>query len=189
MRKVIISLVLLILMSQFALAIGASFPIPTLIEVESGNFERFTYQIQGTDFPLTCREEVTESNGLIIEFDESEKIVNAKESLNVFGSARAPDELPNGEYTALFNIICTQSQGPDENTAGAAIKFEKRNFPINVVVVGARTRENYPEIPKPAKFPEIPPYYYIIILVIIIALILWYKHEKKEQEWTKPRKL
>jgi len=188
MDKITLSIILLVLISQVVLALGTSNPVPTNIEIAEGKSERFVYQVQAGDIPIICDEEVTESGGLEIEFDETEKIAASKESINVYGTVKAPPGIEGGKHIATFCVVCKPQEIIVEGT-GSSIEFRNCDLPINVEVVGQRTRENNPLLQqKPFKIPQIPFYYYLIIIAILIIIIVWYKYEKGKGEWTTVRR-
>lgn len=192
MNKIIIIYgITFVFLIQLVLAVGVNYPLPSEIQLTLGESERFNFGLQTPPTaPVSCSFEVTDSAGLEIQFDE--EVVDVTEiKKNVLGTVTAPEDTFNGKHTVKFCTICSALSTGDTTTQGSGVKFKTCDIPINVEVVGARTRENLPEFPekeKPMKLSEIPLYYYLIILIILIALIMWYRHDKKSQDWTKSRK-
>ncbi len=183
-NKILLYILILVLTNQIVFAIGISFPIPSEIEISPGESERFFYQIQHGGLPVSCTEQITDAEGLEIRFDENVKILKEGNGKSFYGSVIAPEDITNGDRIVKFCVTCTPLNVDIAGQQGAGMQFINCGIPINVKVIGERTRKNVPEIPsleEPFKIPEIPIYYYIIVILVLILLIIWYKYEKKEK--------
>jgi len=187
---IIYPFVLVIILSSFVLATGVTYPSPPDIELTPGQSERFRFSIQSGLEESVCSYQITDPTIIDVQFDEKEIVIEGNRRHNVFGTVTVPEDAQNGEYITKFCAGCNPT---NVEGTGSPLVFRTCELPIKVNVVGARTRENMKvelEAPeKPIKIPTTPVTIFIIIILILIALILWYKHEKKQQEWTKPRKL
>ncbi|MBS3149345.1 hypothetical protein J4455_01455 [Candidatus Woesearchaeota archaeon] len=166
MNKTITYIAIILVLMNFVVA-GVVFPIPDL-ELKPGESGRFQFLITGSP-PLKCTVNPDHKTPLNVEFDNMEVIIESQ-SQPYFGTITAPKDTKYGKYTETFCVSC-EALGEG---GGSSLRQSFCDVPINVEVVGERTKENiqFPEKPK-EKIDAIAIIGLIVLIILIIVLILF----------------
>lgn len=166
MNKTMIYFVMVLVVINFVNA-GVVFPIPDL-ELRPRDSGRFQFLITGSP-PLKCSVSVDHKTPLIVEFDNSEVIIESQ-SQPYYGSVKVPEDMAFGKYKETFCVSCE----PLGEGGGSALRQSVCDVPINVEVVGERTRDNiqFPEKPK-EKIDFVAIVGLIVLIILVIILILF----------------
>ena len=166
MNKIIIYSIIILVFINFVNA-GVVFPIPDL-QLKPGETGRFQFLITGSP-PLKCTVNTDHKTPLNVEFDNIEVIIESQ-SQPYYGSVKVSENTAFGKYKETFCVSCE----PLGEGGGSSLRQSVCDVPINVEVVGERTKENiqFPEKPK-EKIDAIAIIGLIVLIILIIVLILF----------------
>lgn len=176
MNKKIYLLLILCLVLVFTVNAGVVLPIPDL-ELRPREEGRFQYGIQIGIPPQKCTISLDHKTPLIVEMDDKEVIMEGT-AKSLFGSVTIPSDARYGKYVETFCVSCE----PLSESGGSSLVQSFCEIPINIEVVGERTRENiqFPEKPKEGiDFVAIIGAVVLIILIIVLILFGIKKPKKK----------
>jgi len=168
--SLVICLVFLLLVGVVN-AIGVTYPLPSVLELERGEGGRFWFQIQNTEGKETIHCTYTIS-GLDLEWEfDNIKGVDIKIGAvsDVYGSIIVPSQATFGEYDGTVKVDCYSPEVLENVTGGKIVKGF--NVPIKVSVVEVRTQENMPLPAKPSPFWDfLNAYHWHIISVCSVVI-------------------
>ena len=136
-KKVILSLLLVLVSFSFVAAIGVTHPQPQNIQLKPGESSYFALQVQSDNFALKCVPVVEDSKGLELAFSP-EYNIEPNMQYNIKPQVVVPKKTAYGSYKALFCMECS----PAEDVEGSKIIPRICNLPITVDVVSERTGAN-----------------------------------------------
>ncbi len=177
-KNILILILFLLIFIKFVSA-GATYPVPSEIQLKPGEEGRFSFIVTSSGtYAQDCIVNPDLKVPFKVEFDETSFTIpldiTAKQ---VIGTVYASKETPTGKYTETFSVSCLPTSPEGE---GSSISTTIRNIPINVDIVNERTYDNL-NIPKPEKPIQVPTYFYIILIAVIIAIVIYIIYSKKKK--------
>lgn len=176
--KTILFLALFLLVLAKTAYAGATYPIPSEIELMPGEESRFKFVVTS---PGTSDVDCTITPDLLVPFDiifdETEfSILEGSTAKSVTGTVYVSGDTTVGAYKETFSVTCTPSLG--EGVEGSTVSTTTKGLPISVNVVSERTRENM-NIPTGEQPSQIPVYFYYVIVIIIILIVAYIIYKKR----------
>mgnify|MGYP001565169296 FL=1 len=164
----LLSLIFFIWLSSIVSA-GVTNPLPSNIELTSGESGRFKFQIQATqsESDLNCNFNFQNQPPFKVEFDQDMVLVKGKSVQDIYGTITTSG-LDIGNYKSEFCVVCD----PLQKQAGASVKIDTCGLLLNVNIVPIRTRDNLYVPPQSNSMGWIVFGIIIIIIIVLVIIII-----------------
>ena len=177
-KNILILSLFLLILAKTAYA-GATYPIPSEIQLKPGEDSRFKFVVTS---PGTSNVDCSITPDLLVPFeivfDETEFVISYGETAKgITGTVYVAGNTPLGKYKETFSVTCTPVL--EEGTGGSTVSTTTKGIPINIDVVSERTRENMNIAPVEQPL-QVPTYFYYVLVIIIILIIAYIIYKKRK---------